>query len=202
MTRRSTAIAAFLALATHTLLAQEPADTLPFRAHQWGFLFTGGSSFAGLGALKLTAPNRAWIFNVGGSAVHSRNDVPFSPDTTDTHTQTAESFSLRLGRRFYQARGHEVVSYQTVGISGGVSRFCSHDSLAGLNNSDCSTGWLAGVFGELGAQYLLTPRLSIGGQFTAGVTYQFSRDSNALPSRIWSVELSFGQVGFGGAIYF
>jgi hypothetical protein len=202
MIRLSTALGAFALLAAPTLGAQEPVDTLPFRAHQWAFLFTGGSSFAGLGVLKFTAPSRAWIINIGGSALHARSDVPLTPDTTDTRTQNAATLTLRLGRRFYQSRGHEVVSYQTVGITGGVNRFCSHDTLVGFANSSCSTGWAAGIFGELGAQYLLTPRLSIGGQFNAGLNFQLTRSTNALPAREWELQLSFGQVGFGGAIYF
>ena len=202
MTRLSTILGAFVLVSAPTLRAQEPADTLPFHAHQWAFLFIGGSSFAGLGALKFTAPNRAWIINVGGSAIHARTDVPLAPDTTETQTQNAATFSLRLGRRFYQPRGHEVVSYQSLGITGGANRFCSHDSFGGTTNSNCSTGWTAGVFGELGAQYLLTPRLSIGGQFNAAVSYQFTRSTNGLPNRNWELQLSFGQVGFGGAIYF
>jgi len=202
MTRLATALGALVLATAPTLRAQEPADTLPFRAHQWAFLFTGGSSFAGLGALKFTAPNRAWILNVGGSVFHTSSDVPIAPDTNETQTSNTETLSLRLGRRFYQPRGHDVISYQTVGMMGGANHACSRLSLPTAGNSFCSTGWVAGLFGELGAQYLLTPRLSIGGQFNAGVTYQFSRSTNSFPSRNWSLEFSFGQVGFGGAIYF
>lgn len=202
MIRSASVFSALVLALAPTVRAQEPTDTLPFHAHQWAFLFTGGSSFAGLGALKFTAPNRAWILNVGGSALHTSSDVPIAPDTSETQTSNTEILSLRLGRRFYQPRGHEVVSYQTVGIAGGANHACSHLSLGSAGNSFCATGWSAGLFAELGAQYLLTPRLSIGGQFNAGVTYQYSRSANSFPSRNWSVEVSFGQVGFGGAIYF
>src|SRR5437764_1731281 len=69
-----------------TMLALWPAlasaqdsvpDTTPFHAHQWAAQFGGGAGFASLGALRFTAPTRAWLvdFRFTGGHSHSRHYV-------------------------------------------------------------------------------------------------------------------------------
>ena len=203
MLRLPTALVlALTASARPALQAQEPADTLPFRAHQWAFLFTGGSLFSGIGAAHFTAPNRAWVFNVGGSISHEHSDLPFAPDTTEEIGQTITYLTLTLGRRFYQAVRPSVVTYQTLTAIGGVSHSSQTSSIAGPTGT--STFWNAGVGFDLGAQYLITSRLSIGGQFGAQLNFQSGRSGGQTePSaHSWLVAFSFGQISFGGAIYF
>ena len=198
--RRFTAVSTMLAFAVlPALAAQEAGDTLPFRAHQWAFLFTGGSSFVGLGGLHFSAPNRALIVNLSNDANHSHQSFSPTPGTTVTSTNTNISFTARIGRRFYQPVRHDVAAYQTIGILGGASRSCG-EPFGGP--SVCSVAANAGIFGELGAQYFLTSRLSIGGQVTASLSGQYLRDSAPGSERAWFISVNGGAVSFGGGIYF
>lgn len=205
MRRFSSVFALFLLAVAPAIRAQESADTLPFRAHQWAFLFTGGSSFSGIGALHFTAPNRAWIFDLGLGANHQSNSTTAVPDTTFTTRSNYVAFNARIGRRFYQAARHDIVSFQTVGFLAGLSRQCVTNNFPGFpgGGSSCGTGVTAGFYGELGGQYFLTPRLSIGGQVTASLSgsYQHATGFGG-PSNDWLVTVSAGSVSFGGGIYF
>lgn len=200
--RRLSSVIPILALAAVPVLAaQEAGDTLPFRAHQWAFLFTGGSSFAGIGGLHFTAPNRAWVLNLSASFTHDRaSSTPF-PDTTIVTTGNFFSLSGRLGRRFYEPVRHDVAAYQTLGILAGGSRGCSSSNFAPIGSS-CAATWSAGFFGELGAQYFLTPRISIGGQVSAALTGFYQHTSGLGSPNNWEIALTVGTVSFGGGIYF
>ena len=196
--RRIASVISLLAFAVlPALAAQEVADTLPFRAHQWAFLFTGGSQFIGLGALHFSAPNRALIVNLSIDANHSHQSFSPTPGTTVTSTNTNVALQARIGRRFYQPVRHDVAAYQTIGVLGGANRSCGAPF---GGPSVCSVAANAGIFGELGAQYFLTPRLSIGGQVTASLSGQYIHDSAT--GRAWFISINGGAVSFGGGIYF
>lgn len=202
MRRVSTVLAVFALTAAPAIKAQEAGDTLPFRAHQWGFLFTGGSSFSGVGALHFTAPNRAWVFDVGLTALHQHLSQTPAPDTTYTSTGNEIGLNARIGRRFYQPAGHGLASFQTIGLLLGVQRGCSTNSPVILGSTACTGGGSVGLFGELGAQYFLTPRFSIGGQVTASLSAQYQHTSYIGTSDLWAFQLSAGSVSFGGGVYF
>lgn len=199
MRRVGTVFALFALTVAPAIKAQEAGDTLPFRAHQWGFLFAGGSSFVGLGGLHFTAPNRATLLNIVLDVSHSHQSFSPVPDTTITGTNTTFSLTARIGRRFYQAVRHDVAAYQTIGFSGGGLRSCGSP---GFGGSACFTQGSAGLFGEVGAQYFLTSRLSIGGQVNASLTATYSHGSGVGTTDSWSIALNGGGVSFGGGIYF
>src|SRR6185437_14824414 len=148
MRRFSSGLTLFLFTVAPALRAQEPADTLPFRAHQWAFLFTGGSSFSGIGARHFTAPNRAWIFDLGVGANHQSTSSTPIPDTTFTTRSSFIGFNARIGRRLYQAVRHDIVSFQTVGLLAGLSRQCVTNDFPGVpgGGSSCATGATAGFY--------------------------------------------------------
>ena len=199
MRRLSSALTILMLAAGPALASQEAGDTLPFRAHQWAFLFTGGSQFLGLGGLHFSAPNRALIVNLSIDANHSHQSFSPSPGTTLSSSNTNVAFTARIGRRFYQPVRHDVAAYQTLGILGGANRSCGAP-FGGPNA--CSVAANAGIFGELGAQYFLTSRLSIGGQVTASLSGQYLRDSAPGGDRAWFISVNGGAVSFGGGIYF
>ena len=100
-------------------------DTIPFHRHQWAAQFAGGTSFASLGALRFTAPTRAWLVDFRFTGGHS-HDRQYVADTLvgDEYTSKA-NIDTRIGRRFYQGRGKAVVSFQSVGVLGGYAHNCS-----------------------------------------------------------------------------
>lgn len=196
--RRFTAVSTMLAFAVlPALAAQETGDTLPFRAHQWAFLFTGGSQFVGLGGLHFSSPTRALIVNLSIDASHSHQSFSPTPGTTVTSTNTNLALQARIGRRFYQPVRHDVAAYQTIGVLGGGNRSCGAPF---GGSSGCTVAANAGIFAELGAQYFLTPRLSIGGQVTASLSGEYFHDS--ANERSWFISINGGAVSFGGGIYF
>lgn len=151
----------------------------PFRRHRWAAQFAGGTTFASLGALRFTAPTRAWLLDFRFTGGHS-HDRAYASDTLESDGFVSNaSVDSRIGRRFYQGRGKSVVSFQTVGALGGYTHNCN-ESTAPVVAGFCSNGWRAGVFGELGAAYLITRRFSVGG--TAAVAFTYQRTKTTGPS--------------------
>jgi hypothetical protein len=195
-------IPALLGVPGHALSAQEAAsaDTTPFKRGQWALQFGGGANFGSLGALKFTSSRSAWLidFQVNGS--HSVQRVRIAPDTVlESHTSFATATS-RFGRRAYQPH-HAVASYETVGLLGGFAHSCYGSFFAGTN---CSNGWTAGAFGEVGAIYLITPHLSLGG--AVGLSLAYTRTRNSSPGQpsvsSWSYSGSLGTLSLNTALYF
>jgi len=184
--------------------AQDTAsDSIPFRRHQWAAQFAGGTTFASLGALRFTAPDRAWLLDFRFTGGHA-HDTRYAGDTLlgDGFSSNA-SVDTRSGRRFYQGRGKSVVSFQTVGALGGYTHNCG-GTTAPIAAGGCSNGWRAGVFGELGAAYLITRRFSIGGAATLAFTYQKTKitGSSGLVGRDWAYQGSVQGLSFGATVYF
>lgn len=154
-----------LALLPILASAQEsPSDSLPFHQHQWAAQFGGGTSFAGLGFLRFTAPRRAWLLDFHFTGGHS-HDYQYANDTLTGQGLTSNAtVDARIGRRFYQSRGRSIESFQTVGALGGFAHSCLEVTPPTVGS--CANGWTAGVFGEVGAAYLITRRFSIGGAAT------------------------------------
>ncbi len=195
-----------------TMLALWPAlasaqdsvpDTTPFHAHQWAAQFGGGAGFASLGALRFTAPTRAWLvdFRFTGGHSHSRHYVQ---DTLvgDGYTSNA-NLDVRVGRRFYQGRGKSVVSFQTIGVLGGYAHACSVIEQPAVGGS-CANGWTAGAYGELGGAYLITRRFSIGGTATVAFSYQRTtgRASGGQLDKRWSYSGSIEGLALAATVYF
>jgi hypothetical protein len=183
-------------------------DTTPFHARQWAAQFSGGVNLATLGALRFTAPTRAWLvdFSFTGGHAHATDRLS---DTSVVQSFTSQANgALRLGRRFYQGRGRSVVSFQTLGVLGGFVHNCqgsqgSQGSPSFLGNS-CNNGWTAGGFGELGAAYLITPRFSIGGAATVSFDYERTTGSASGGARFtrWSYQGTLRGPSFQATVYF
>src|SRR5260370_42610605 len=137
-------------------------DTIPFPRHQWAAQFAGGTTFASLGALRFTAPTRAWLVDFRFTGGHSQNRQ-YVADTLvgDGYTSKA-NIDTRIGRRFYQGRGKSVVSFQTVGVLGGYAHDCSAFQGLTFSCNSCSNGSTAGAVRALGGPCLITHSFSIG----------------------------------------
>jgi hypothetical protein len=177
-------------------------DTLPFHHGQWAAQFGGGTNFASIGFLRFTTPAHAWVIDFRFDGGHQH----FTTQSGDTLTVQGYSssavVSARLGRRFYQARGKAVASFQSVGALGGFTHHCAGSS--SFFGNGCSNGWNAGVFGELGGAYLLTPRFSVGGSAAVSFSYQrtHSKDSSGVSGTNWAYDVSIQSLTFMAAIYF
>ena len=185
--------------------AQDSApDTIPFHAHQWAAQFGGGASFASLGLLRFTAPTRAWLLDFRFTGGHS-HDRQYDQDTLvgDGYTSNA-NIDARIGRRFYQGRGKSVVSFQTIGLLGGIAHACSALKQPPFSGGSCSNGWTAGAYGELGGAYLITRRFSIGGTATVAFSYQrmTASASGGQVEKRWSYSGSIQGLSFAATVYF
>jgi len=195
---------AVLPLLTALLLTQSaPTDTLPFHRGEWAAQFAGGGSFSSLGFLKFRGPKQALVLDTRVGVGHSEE---LRTDSTGTHFSVADSHanvSLRFGWRRYHAVGPKVAAYHSLGLLAGLN----HSATRFPGGRNTSNAWTAGVFGDIGGSYFLTPRLSVGATISADIHYSDafnSQQANAqnVKTRSWDLEGSAPGVGFVAALYF
>jgi hypothetical protein len=190
--------------AQDSLLGSRPArDSSPFRPGQWATQFGAGSNLVSLGFLAFTTSHRAWLIDVRVNGGHSHSEFRTTGDSLANEEVTSDfSIGPRLGLRFYGVRNAEIAGFESVGLSGGYVHSCRWSSF--LAFSACSNGWSAGVFGELGGAYLLTPHLSIGATASLTFTYQRTtgRDSRSGRSSFWSYSGGFQGLSLLTTLYF
>src|SRR5260370_19018372 len=80
--------------------APEP-DTTPFHRRQWAAQFAGGVQLVTLGALRFTAPTRAWLVDFSVNGGHSHSTDQASADTVVQRYTSPTNGSPRLARRFF-----------------------------------------------------------------------------------------------------
>jgi hypothetical protein len=196
-------VSLLLALSLSMAYAQtpSPADTTPFRSGQWALQFTAGSTFGSLGALRFTSPRKAWLLDlrVDGGHSHNRVTTPTGP-AREAFTSWAD-VTLRVGPRYYAARGNRLVSFAGVGVVGGFT----HDAGGEEGGPSAeSNGWTAGAFGDLGATYLVLPRLGLGGTATLSAAYSrsTSRTSGGSRARHWDYRITGPALALVATLYF
>jgi len=175
------------ALAPAPLLGQRP-DTSAFHRGQWGVNFNIGSGFVGAGLIHFRNPTRAFVLDLGGSVATSTGNGQFGATNSSAAT-------LSLGGRRYHPFGDRLFGFRTLGIEGSFS----HVFLGGPS-PNTQNRWSGGVFGELGAGWLVTPHLAVGGAWRLSVDYTRSNVIGAGHNSGWSFAL--GQVRLTGQIYF
>jgi len=149
-----------LSLLPACLTAQES----PFHGGQWAMQFGGNANFYSLGVLRFTGPRGAWILDLSNSTTVIDAKNTDNVGTVTNADQQIISLDTRLGRRFYQARQSKIVSFQTLALEFGWS-----DQLINFpTNHFRQTRWNSGLGLELGAAYMLSPGISLGG--TAGLS--------------------------------
>jgi hypothetical protein len=190
--------------AQDSLLGSRPTrDSTPFRPGQWATQFGAGSNLVSLGALAFTTSHRAWLIDVRVYGSHSHGEFRTTGDSL-VNVEVTSDFSIgpRLGLRFYHVRNRQIAGFESVGLSGGYVHSCRQSTF--LAFSGCSNGWSAGMFGELGGAYLLTPHLSIGATASLAFTYQrtTTRDSRSGRSSFWSYSGGFQGLSVLTTLYF
>jgi hypothetical protein len=178
-----TRLAAALALFLSPVIAaaQTASDSTP-RPGSWGaevFIRDGGT---GASLLRFGSSSRALVLG-----------AEFNFQNTDTEVGTvgagsdgsSSNLALRLGMRSYRQSSTEqlrpVIGFGARGAYG--------------NGPSDFTNWSAGVYGELGAVYFLTPHVSLGG--TGEINASYGKRTQTLSS---GVEIDQSTTAFGGSL--
>lgn len=196
-----------------TPVGAQSTDSLPFRAGQWAAEFSA-ADFSGVGALRFTNPRRAWLVDVQGRFYRQsgNNDQP----NDFVLVSDTDAFQLRMGRRSYGMLAPRVVRQVTLGLIGsyGTSdvRPAALSVNAPISFETARTDYAAGVFAELGAQWMITPNLGFGAAWTATVQAgrsQVERLSAQLPGGVLrtttgvnTISGTLGALSVRGTLYF
>jgi hypothetical protein len=136
--------------------------------------------------------------SVGAGTSDSEGTSQSAFDSTvghGTYDVGSASVNVRAGRRKYVLLTQQATRFASVGLLGGVLRSRRESKSQNFLDDTRSSSWNAGVFGELGAAYLIVPNVSLGvigsveGRFTRtlgtstymeqGVAYSQSSKANS-----------------------
>ena len=187
--RSAVAVAALAsALAPATVFAQ--AERSPFHAKQWGADFAVGFGFAGVGAIHFTAPDRAVVMDLAGNVSSSTSNGGGARGNNNNAT-------LSLGMRRYRGVAPSVQMYHTLGLEANYSH--NYNAAA----ASTTNGWGAGVFGELGGGWMVSPHLMLGANWRVDATYDHTSTKTAGGTTSGhTLDLSFGGVSLIGQLFF
>lgn len=171
--------------------ASAQSDSLPFRRGQWGVEFGVNEGSIGLAVLKFRSPHRAWLLNLTGSASWTEQEGDIDRSSSEFH------ISARFGPRRYRQLVEDAAAHAGVGLLGTYRR---------ADGTIQSRVWSGGVYAEVGAIYLVTSRLSLGGQVQATVDYQWAQARYPADTPLFIRDRSFN-IGLRaprivGALYF
>ncbi|MGH7606855.1 MAG: hypothetical protein ACREME_05915 [Gemmatimonadales bacterium] len=143
------------------------ADTTPFRRGQWAAQFGVGFSFASLGFMTFRSPTSAWVVDLRVSGGHNEALATDSAGTRFLGLDSRAVVDVRLGIRTHRAETKKVVPFYSVGVLGGFT----HVGFSSGGGSGQRDGWSAGVFADVGANYLFTPHFAIAATGTLTLRY-------------------------------
>jgi hypothetical protein len=198
MKRAARSLAAILPCWFAPLFAQDVST--PFRAGQWAAQFGWEGSLGSLGVIAFTGPTRAWLLDVQLDWRHAEVDMTDAFGAPSSGDDDFLNMIVRAGRRFYQARGAKVVTYQSAGLLGGAFR--SDRASPGFTAEERRS--VFGLFGDVGAAYAITPNLTIGFTGTLDAWYETSKRGSSFGSTSESTGFSVSapSLRFVATIYF
>ncbi len=190
-----------LLVAVPSLARAQQADSLPFRARQWGAEFTPGSSFASAGVLRFRGRATATVLDVGGGYGEHRQ-------TGGTVHGSSTYARLRIGQRWYRAIAPHLQQFVALGPS--VSYLGSDQTeptVVGGRHVREQRTTRVGLFGELGAGWMVTPHLSLAAVWTALANYEHSTNRDVLNEtelrgKSSSFDATAGSVSLRVGLYF
>jgi hypothetical protein len=183
-------LAAVVAAIPVSLRAQARAPEA-FHRGQWGIDFTVANGFVAVGAIHFRSPTQALVLSLTGSA--STTTVTYAGGGSTGGN--ANAIGVSLGARRYRAVAPRVQFSRTLGLEGSYA----HTYQSGTTQNT----WSGGLFGELGADWLVTPHLGLGGAWRLSADYQhMSSKSGGATASGHGFTLSLGQVHLTGQIYF
>lgn len=205
---RFTLLAVVLSLAPLSAAAQESsADTsrsnaTPFRRGQWGAQFQLGSSGSNsLGFLKFQSPTRALVLDLRLGGSHSEASRSDTAGTEFIGLSSDATTQLRFGWRRYHGASSNLASHYTFGVLAGFDHHVGRTPLG----SNQANGWTAGVFGDIGGTYLVTPHLGLGAIATVSLAYTRSVSEGQpgnLKYRTWGISGSAISTALVVALFF
>jgi hypothetical protein len=202
---RLAVVCAVLFLLPRTVFGQDStakSNATPFRKGQWAAQFQAGTAFGSLGFIKFRSPTRAVVLDlrIGGS--HSEEIATDTGGTRFNGLRSNASTQVRFGWRRYNGDGNatKVVSHYSLGALAGFD----HDVSAGRTGWSKDNAWTAGVFGDVGGTYLLTPKFGIGALATASLSYRsgVAKTSFGTRYRDWSLGGSALSASLVATLYF
>jgi hypothetical protein len=177
---RSLAVSALaLTVAVVPLAAQEapPSDTssaLPFRGGQWATQFGFDGNFVSAGALRFRSPRSAWVIDASGhvaTRTYERGGGDFGPAVSVDATDYAAG--LQLGLRRYRAVATRVNAFGGAGIFGRIQTARSL-FLGTLTELPTQRDGMTGLYGELGATWMVSRNLGLSGATQLAASYVWS----------------------------
>ena len=170
--------------------AQAP-DSLRFHRGEWGVEFNIANGFFGAGALHFTSPTHAWLAALDGEYTHDHASGPL------LQSFNFASVALELGTRGYHSFNPRLYRVTTLGAILNYSR-----QTAGNGSSTLTTDGI-GLFGDLGATWLVTPHLGIGARWRASVAYTHGKATGAGATTVVDAEtVTAATVLLTGQLYF
>jgi hypothetical protein len=157
-----------LALLLAAPLGAQARDSAAFRPGQWGAEFNVGSDFGAVGVQRFRTATHALVADLTAYVSDASGD---GADRTDLGNA-----ALRLGSRWYRPIAPSVQRFVTVGVLGSVDR-AENETDMGVGNRYTTIG--AGAFADVGALWLVLPRLSLGASWEASVTRSRRTDAVA-----------------------
>lgn len=143
----------------------------PFRRGQWATQFAVASSFGSVGFLKFRSPTRALVLDLQLSGNHAESSVEDSTGASRFAGVNSNAFiQLRFGWRRYGGGEPKIVTHYTYGLLAGFN----HGAATRAGTSSQQNIWSGGLFGDLGATYLVTPKLGLGALASASLAYSTS----------------------------
>ena len=141
--------------------AAAKAQSLPFRAGQWGAEFQSGD-LTTAGAMYFVSPRSAIVLNVGVLDLGQEEDANNGGGSDET---SLSLLSARLGLRGYRPLANKVAGFWTAGLE--VARASQKQTIPSLFGPEKVTQREThyGVFGQLGADYHVTNNLAVGMAF-------------------------------------
>lgn len=161
------------------------ADTTPFRRGQWAAQFGAGFGFGSLGFMRFRSPTSAWVVDLRVSGGHSESLATDSAGTRFIGLDSRAAVDMRLGIRTHRTETRKIVPFYSLGILGGFN----HSAFSGGGGSGQRNGWSAGVFADVGANYLFTPHFAIAATGTLTLRYatQTAKQTGSPRFRAWEL---------------
>ena len=173
---RLVGVAALASFAAAAPLAAQGSDTtgaLPFRAGQWATQFGFDGNFVSAGALRFRSPRSAWVVDAFVRAnKYTYKHGPAAVDDTELEG-TDFAAALQFGVRRYRAVATRTNAFAGAGLFGStsVNRIPFGTIPALYTQRDGG----AGLYGELGATWMVSRNLGLSGATQLTATYNWAK---------------------------
>jgi hypothetical protein len=174
MTRSLVVTSLLVASALATPLAAQQSDTagaLPFRGGQWATQFGFDGNFLSAGALRFRSQHSAYVVDGFARTSRMRYENPNFVGS-DRRTNTDVAIALQAGMRRYRPAAERVNAFGGAGLRG--QAFVTRSSFVAEPTAFTQRNGAAGLYGEVGATWMVSRNLGLSGATQLGASYQWS----------------------------